>query len=241
MDQQNKQSNEIEFPFVFLGGSCNPTVWRSNVAIPYLTKKHISYFNPQVENWTPEFVAIENEMKDKCIVNYFHLDNLTNGTASIIEIAYLLGLKKTCIITMEENHPIQEIKEARDYLFELSKYGSCKFYVGQESTEMMKALKYISKMYNKNIFVIKPKYTREKKCFIKNEISNQSFFLKELLEIGFYLGQCKRLSFEPKNNSIPINVPMLDTEILLKSNFSESLIKDMNRPRVFLNSFITNK
>lgn len=31
---------------VFLGGSCNPTTWRKDIAIPELEKRHISYFNP---------------------------------------------------------------------------------------------------------------------------------------------------------------------------------------------------
>ncbi len=31
---------------VFLGGSCNPTMWRRDVAIPTLKKNSITYFNP---------------------------------------------------------------------------------------------------------------------------------------------------------------------------------------------------
>lgn len=31
---------------VFLGGSCNPTTWRTEIAIPKLKKMGISYFNP---------------------------------------------------------------------------------------------------------------------------------------------------------------------------------------------------
>jgi hypothetical protein len=31
---------------VFLGGSCNPTTWRADVAIPELKKLGISFFNP---------------------------------------------------------------------------------------------------------------------------------------------------------------------------------------------------
>lgn len=31
---------------VFLGGSCNPTTWRADIAIPALTKLGISYYNP---------------------------------------------------------------------------------------------------------------------------------------------------------------------------------------------------
>ncbi|VDL60320.1 unnamed protein product, partial [Hymenolepis diminuta] len=31
---------------VFLGGACNPTTWRKDVAIPFLEEKGIPYFNP---------------------------------------------------------------------------------------------------------------------------------------------------------------------------------------------------
>lgn len=31
---------------VFLGGSCNPTTWRADVAIPELDKLGISFYNP---------------------------------------------------------------------------------------------------------------------------------------------------------------------------------------------------
>lgn len=36
----------VEAPEVFLGGSCNPTTWRADVAMPELTKLGISYYNP---------------------------------------------------------------------------------------------------------------------------------------------------------------------------------------------------
>lgn len=31
---------------VFLGGSCNPTTWRADTAIPELQKHGISFYNP---------------------------------------------------------------------------------------------------------------------------------------------------------------------------------------------------
>lgn len=33
-------------PEVFLGGSCNPTTWRADVAIPLLNQLNISFYNP---------------------------------------------------------------------------------------------------------------------------------------------------------------------------------------------------
>jgi hypothetical protein len=40
-----------EAPEVFLGGSCNPTTWRFDVAMPELQKLGISFYNP-VSNLT---------------------------------------------------------------------------------------------------------------------------------------------------------------------------------------------
>lgn len=36
----------VEAPEVFLGGSCNPTTWRADVAMPELKKQGISFYNP---------------------------------------------------------------------------------------------------------------------------------------------------------------------------------------------------
>lgn len=49
--KQNGESSEKvetkpEMPEVFLGGSCNPTTWRADVAIPALTQLGISFYNP---------------------------------------------------------------------------------------------------------------------------------------------------------------------------------------------------
>lgn len=37
---------DINAPEVFLGGSCNPTTWRADVAIPALDELGISFYNP---------------------------------------------------------------------------------------------------------------------------------------------------------------------------------------------------
>jgi hypothetical protein len=33
--------------YVFLGGSCDPTTWRRDIAVPMLTEAGISFFNPE--------------------------------------------------------------------------------------------------------------------------------------------------------------------------------------------------
>ena len=47
---------------IFMGGACNPTTWRFDVAIPAFQAEGIpttAYYNPQVERWSPELVPIE--------------------------------------------------------------------------------------------------------------------------------------------------------------------------------------
>jgi hypothetical protein len=39
-----------ETPEVFLGGSCNPTTWRADVAMPELKKQGISFYNPVIHD-----------------------------------------------------------------------------------------------------------------------------------------------------------------------------------------------
>ena len=48
---------------VFLGGSCNPTTWRQDTAIPYFKSQGITYYNPQQSNWVPEMIELEHQAK----------------------------------------------------------------------------------------------------------------------------------------------------------------------------------
>ena len=36
---------------MFLGGSCNPTTWRKDVAVPALEEAGVTFFNPQAGSW----------------------------------------------------------------------------------------------------------------------------------------------------------------------------------------------
>ena len=52
---------------IFLGGTCNKSNWR-DIFIEKATKAGLnsqSYFNPVVDNWTPDCVIIENKMKNQ--------------------------------------------------------------------------------------------------------------------------------------------------------------------------------
>jgi hypothetical protein len=62
---------------VFLGGSCNPTTWRADLAIPKFKEHDIKFYNPQVDDWSPELVAIEAKAKDEASILLFFIDDKT--------------------------------------------------------------------------------------------------------------------------------------------------------------------
>jgi len=67
---------------VFLGGTCNNSNWRDNL-IPFLS---IDYFNPVVEDWTPE--CMEEEIKQREICDYclYVITPKMTGVYSIAEV-----------------------------------------------------------------------------------------------------------------------------------------------------------
>lgn len=71
---------------VFLGGSCDPTTWRQDTAIPMLDAEEIAYYNPQVKEWKPELMEIEAEAKLKSSVLLFVLDSQTRALATLNEV-----------------------------------------------------------------------------------------------------------------------------------------------------------
>jgi len=72
-------------PQVFLGGSCNPTTWRFDTAIPQLERAGITYYNPQVDDWKPELVEIEARAKNEADTLLIVIDAQTRALASIVE------------------------------------------------------------------------------------------------------------------------------------------------------------
>ncbi|CAG0903438.1 unnamed protein product [Cyprideis torosa] len=85
---------------VFLGGSCNPTTWRRDLAIPQFKKKGITYYNPQVPSWRPEFIELEHQAKLGASLLLFVIDNRTRGTASVIEAAYLAATGRRLLLVI---------------------------------------------------------------------------------------------------------------------------------------------
>lgn len=120
---------------VFLGGSANPTTWRKDIVIPLLEKNNVTYYNPQVDDWKPELIALEAEAKERSKIILIVLDDMTSGVVSMMESlyyapqAYNLVPPKTVMVvrpTLKEeykylNKKIEKVKElvSSDYLSSL--------------------------------------------------------------------------------------------------------------------------
>lgn len=74
---------------VFLGGSCNPTTWRKDVAVPALEEAGVTFFNPQAGSWSKEMIEIEEKEKTESRLLLFVIDNQTRSIGSMVETAYL--------------------------------------------------------------------------------------------------------------------------------------------------------
>lgn len=67
---------------VFLGGTCAGTTWREELK-PLLT---IDYFDPVVDDWTPECQAEEERQKKTCDYSLYVLSPEMKGMFSVAEL-----------------------------------------------------------------------------------------------------------------------------------------------------------
>jgi hypothetical protein len=67
---------------VFLGGTCNSSLWREDL-IPLL---NVDYFNPVVEDWTPECQVREIKEREECDYVLYGLTPRMVGVYSIAEL-----------------------------------------------------------------------------------------------------------------------------------------------------------
>lgn len=89
---------------VFLGGTCNGSTWRDKL-IPMLT---VNYFNPVVEDWTPE--CQKEEIWQKNIICDIHLYVITPKMKGVFSIAEAIESAMTewkkcvfCILGVDGN------------------------------------------------------------------------------------------------------------------------------------------
>ncbi|CAH8466249.1 unnamed protein product [Schistosoma intercalatum] len=92
--------NKYDF---FLGGACNPTTWRKEVAIPILDRLGLTYYNPQVDDWSPELMELERKAKSVSDILLFVFENWrTRGLVSLLEATYLASQKKPLVLCISK-------------------------------------------------------------------------------------------------------------------------------------------
>ena len=96
---------------VFLGGSCNPTTWRQDIAIPALEAAGITYYNPQVEDWTPELVEVEACAKRDATMLLFVIDAKTRAVASMNEVVEEICRGREVALVVQEMEEGNELAE----------------------------------------------------------------------------------------------------------------------------------
>ena len=83
---------------VFLGGACDPTTWRTDIAIPTLTEAGVAFYDPYVKEWAPECMAIEAKAKAESFVLLFVFDTATRALASLNEAYEFIGEGKQKVV-----------------------------------------------------------------------------------------------------------------------------------------------
>ncbi|CAI5722074.1 hypothetical protein KXD40_004546 [Peronospora effusa] len=87
---------------IFLGGSCNPTTWREDIAMPMLDAAHVRYFNPQVDEWFEELIEIETKAKETAQIMLVVVDKLTRCLVSINEAVEFICRGRKVMLVVED-------------------------------------------------------------------------------------------------------------------------------------------
>jgi hypothetical protein len=97
-----RENTEIITPLydVFLGGSCGHTVWRSEIVIPYLKKRAITYYDPQRPVWSENMIYEEALAKESSKLFLFVLDPGTINATSFLEIAYFAARRAPKLVVV---------------------------------------------------------------------------------------------------------------------------------------------
>lgn len=67
---------------VFLGGTCNDSTWREDL----IAMLEIDYFNPVVDDWTPECMEEEIRQRKECNFVLYTITPKMTGVYSIAEV-----------------------------------------------------------------------------------------------------------------------------------------------------------
>lgn len=79
MSDELKESKKMK---VFLGGTCNGSKWRDEL----INQLSMDYFNPVVEDWTPECMEEEVRQREECSFCLYVITPKMMGVYSIAEV-----------------------------------------------------------------------------------------------------------------------------------------------------------
>lgn len=79
---------------VFLGGTCNESTWRNRI----ISMLNIDYFNPVVEDWTPDCMAEEIRQRKECDIVLYTITPKMTGTYAIAEVVDDSNKRPECTI-----------------------------------------------------------------------------------------------------------------------------------------------
>ena len=69
---------------IFLGGTCNQTTWRDSLI--KMLDSSLSYYNPVVDDWTPDCQVEEIKQKEsECNIHFYCITSAMTGAFSIAE------------------------------------------------------------------------------------------------------------------------------------------------------------
>lgn len=118
---------------IFLGGSCDPTTWRQDTAIPLLDRAGVLYYNPQVSEWHQGLIAQEAEAKEESEYLLFVIDGQTRAVASILEATEYICRGRKVLLVVEQipdgleidgqpitGRQLKDLNRARSYLLDLA-------------------------------------------------------------------------------------------------------------------------
>lgn len=120
---------------VFLGGSCNPTTWRKDIAIPILEAAKITYYNPQVDEWTPDLMQIEAHAKRDAEMLFYVVDANTRAVASMNEVVECICRNRKIVLVVQNMEAsneltrdeagsealLKDLNRGRDYLRDIAR------------------------------------------------------------------------------------------------------------------------
>lgn len=90
---------------VFLGGCCGKTTWRQGVAMPFLVDQGIRFYNPQVDDWTPDLVEIEAKAKEQAGMLLFVISDATRALVSVLEAVEYICRGRLVTVVLKDVEP----------------------------------------------------------------------------------------------------------------------------------------